>query len=53
LTAAAKFVNDGWIPRLRPGQPARRGHDYKRHLFAALNIATGRIIGMLPAPPRR
>jgi hypothetical protein len=38
---------------MRLGQPARRGHDYKRHLFAALNIATGRIIGMLPAPPRR
>ena len=34
---------------MRPGQPARRTHDYKRHgttsLFAALDIATGRIIG--------
>src|SRR5215470_11893032 len=33
----------------RPGQPARRSHDYKRHgttsLFAALDIATGRVIG--------
>lgn len=34
---------------LRPGQPARRSHDYIRHgttsLFAALDIATGRVIG--------
>lgn len=34
---------------MRPGQPARRAHDYKRHgttsLFAALDIATGRVIG--------
>ena len=34
---------------MRPGQPARRSHDYKRHgttsLFAALDIVTGRIIG--------
>jgi transposase len=34
---------------MRPGQPARRSHDYKRHgttsLFAALDIATGKIIG--------
>jgi transposase len=34
---------------MRPGQAARRTHDYKRHgttsLFAALDIATGRIIG--------
>ena len=34
---------------MRPGQPARRTHDYKRHgttsLFAALDVATGRIIG--------
>ena len=34
---------------MRPGQPARRSHDYKRHgvtsLFAALDVATGRIIG--------
>jgi transposase len=34
---------------MRPGQPARRSHDYTRHgttsLFAALDIATGHIIG--------
>jgi transposase len=34
---------------MRPGQPARRTHDYERHgttsLFAALNIATGKVIG--------
>ena len=34
---------------MRPGQPARRSHDYIRHgttsLFAALDIATGRVIG--------
>lgn len=34
---------------MRPGQPARHSHDYTRHgttsLFAALDIATGRIIG--------
>jgi transposase len=34
---------------LSPGQPERRTHDYKRHgttaLFAALDIATGRILG--------
>jgi len=34
---------------MRPGQTARRSHDYKRHgttsLFAALDIATGRVIG--------
>jgi len=34
---------------MRPSQPARRSHDYKRHgttsLFAALDIATGRVIG--------
>jgi transposase len=34
---------------MRPGQPERRPHDYTRHgitsLFAALDIATGRIIG--------
>lgn len=34
---------------MRPGQPAQRSHDYKRHdatsLFAALDIATGRVIG--------
>ena len=34
---------------LRPGQVERRTHDYKRHgttsLFAALDVATGKIIG--------
>ena len=34
---------------MRPGQPARMSHDYKRHgttsLFAALDIATGQVIG--------
>ena len=34
---------------MRPGQPARRSHDYTRHgttsLFAALDIVTGRVIG--------
>ena len=34
---------------MRPGQPARRSQDYKRHgvtsLFAALDIATGQVIG--------
>jgi len=34
---------------MRPGQIARRSHDYARHgatsLFAALDIATGRVIG--------
>ena len=35
--------------RCDPARPARRSHDYKRHgttsLFAALDIATGRVIG--------
>jgi transposase len=33
---------------LRPGQAERRTHDYRRHgttLFAALDVATGRVIG--------
>lgn len=34
---------------MRPGQPERRSHDYMRHgttsLFAALDIATGKVIG--------
>jgi transposase len=34
---------------MRPGQPERRSHDYARHgttsLFAALDIATGKVIG--------
>jgi transposase len=48
---------------LRPGQVARRSHDYKRHgvtsLFAALDIATGYVIGKclprhrVPQVPRR
>ena len=41
---------------LRPGQPARRSHDYKRHgvtsLFAALDIATGKVIGQCLARHR-
>jgi transposase len=36
---------------LRPGQAERRTHDYKRHgttsLFAALDVASGRVIGEL------
>ncbi len=43
---------------MRPGQAARRSHDYKRHgttsLFAALDIATGRVIASATdatAPP--
>jgi transposase len=34
---------------MRPGQPTRRTHDYKRHgttsLFAALDVVTGKVIG--------
>ncbi len=34
---------------MRPGQTERRSHDYQRHgttsLFAALNVATGRVVG--------
>lgn len=34
---------------MRPGQPERRTHDYRRHgttsLFAALDVATGQVIG--------
>ncbi len=37
------------MPPLRPGTPARQTRDYKRHgttsLFAALDIATGEVIG--------
>src|SRR5499427_5787035 len=40
---------------MRPGQAARRSHDYTRHgttsLFAALDIATGRVIGKCPDVP--
>src|SRR6266851_3104059 len=36
-----------------PGTPERRSHDYERHgtvdLFAALNIATGKVIGKTSA----
>ncbi|MGH8919852.1 MAG: IS630 family transposase, partial [Actinomycetes bacterium] len=36
-----------------PGTPERRSHDYERHgtvdLFAALNIATGKVIGKISA----
>jgi len=39
---------------MRPGQAERRSHDYKRHgttsLFAALDVKTGAVIGMPPAP---
>ena len=39
-----------------PGVPERRSHDYVRHgtidLFAALNIATGKVIGKLSAQHR-
>jgi hypothetical protein len=44
---------------MRPGQPTRRSHDYIRHgttsLFAALDIATGKVIGKnaIPAIARR
>lgn len=38
---------------MRPGQPERRTHDYKRHgtttLFAALEIATGEVTGRCSA----
>jgi hypothetical protein len=34
---------------MRPGQVERRSHDYTRHgtlsLFAALDVATGKVIG--------
>ena len=37
------------LPPMRPGQVERRTHDYMRHgtttLFAALDIATGKVIG--------
>ena len=36
---------------LRPGQVARRTHDYKRHgtanLYAAFNVATGEVLGRI------
>jgi transposase len=39
-----------------PGTPERRSHDYHRHgttdLFAALNIATGKVLGKLSAQHR-
>ena len=39
------------IRPLRPGVPERQTHDYKRHgttsLFAALDVATGKVIGSL------
>jgi transposase len=41
---------------LQPGQPERRSHDYVRHgsldLFAALNVATGEVIGRMRARHR-
>ena len=40
---------------LRPGQPERQTHDYYRHgttsLFAALDIASGKVIGRCHPPP--
>jgi hypothetical protein len=44
---------------IQPGHAEQRTHDYVRHgtttLFAALDIATGQVIGVMqePAPPRR
>ena len=43
--------------RCAPGVPERRTHDYMRHgtttLFAALDVATGKVIGQMHrAPPR-
>ena len=40
------------------GKPSTRTHDYKRHgttsLFAALDVATGKVIGQLKCPsPQR
>ena len=41
---------------MQPRQPERRAHDYFRHgsldLFAALNIATGEVIGQMKARHR-
>ena len=41
---------------MRPGQPERRTHDYMRHgttsLFAALDVATGQVIGRCHARHR-
>ena len=43
------------LPRV-PGTPERRSHDYLRHgtvdLFAALNTATGKVIGTTSARHR-
>ena len=41
---------------LRPGQVARRTHDYERHgtasLYAAFDIASGKVLGRVtPSPP--
>ncbi len=49
---------DGTAPVLpmRPGQPERHTHDYKRHgtidLFAALNVKTGTVVGTCKARHR-
>jgi transposase len=44
------------VLRMIPGVPERRSHDYVRHgtidLFAALNTATGKVIGKLSAQHR-
>ena len=43
--------------RLRPGQVARRTHDYKRHstanLSAAFNVVTGEVLGRITTAPSR
>ena len=40
---------------VRPGRPEQRTHDYILHgttsLFAALEVATGRVLGPMPPPP--
>ena len=42
---------------MMPGMPERRTHDYVRHgttsLFAALDVATGKVIGQHPPPAPR
>ena len=42
------------LPLRRPGQVERRTHDYKRHgttnLYAALNVATGEVLGRVTHP---
>jgi hypothetical protein len=44
-----RFGRSELVLPMKPGQPERRTHDYYRHgtasLFAALDIATGKVIG--------